>query len=90
MVPPGGCPAPSGPRRYGSRLLGIFDSAPDWRAATALGLIYREIGGAGQCPWKTAALFASEHIILAGTSEQTQDFALFGVSKQLLRFHQSL
>jgi len=31
---------------------------------------------------------ASNHIILAGTSEQTQDFAAFCASLQHFRFHQ--
>ena len=72
MVPPGGCPAPSGPGRYGSRLPGIFDSDPDWEPATALGLICRIDRRRGTMPLKNRCLCASEHIILAGTSEQTR------------------
>lgn len=34
-------------------------------------------------PLKNRCLCASEHIILAGTSDQTQDFAFFSASKQL-------
>jgi hypothetical protein len=75
--PSGGCPVPSGPGGYGSRHPGIFDSAPDWRAATALGLICRIDRRRGTMPLKNRCLCASEHIILAGTSDQTQDIALF-------------
>jgi hypothetical protein len=39
---------------------------------------------------KDRCLCASERIILAGTSEQTQDFALFAPQSSYFGFHQLL
>jgi len=45
----------------------------------------RVIGVTGQIQKKTASLALKKHIILAGTSEQTQDFELFDALKKSFR-----